>query len=59
MRMMQVIVLNGVVVGIVELGKTPEEPLRRLEEESEYKVEYYHLCTHVKEEEHDAECWRR
>jgi hypothetical protein len=57
-NMLHVIVKNGIVIGVVELARWPWTPPRLLEEEGEYKVEYYHSCIHKTEAEHDARCWR-
>ena len=56
-NMLHVIVLNGVVIEVLELGKVPWDKVRRLSMEGEYKVEYFHTCTHKNKEEHDPECW--
>jgi hypothetical protein len=57
-NMLHVIVKDGRVYEIIELGKWAWSRHRVLELEGEYKVEYYHTCTHKTEEEHHAECWR-
>jgi hypothetical protein len=45
-NMLHVIVLNGVVVEVLELGKMPWDKVRRLSQEGEYKVEVFsHMYT--------------
>jgi hypothetical protein len=37
--MLHIIVKNGMVIGVIELGKSPDDPPRYLEEEFDYKIE--------------------